>query len=223
MLCLDSNIHRNKTRGHSSLRPEQVAVCSQGAESERRTPHTCTDWSLCQELGPETCSCAFQAEPSLTCQLLQTQGKTQGTYARHKGFLNQYKSASPAHAIMPCSQHTHEGWQKGRYLGTVKSKIKGCVPLLFLPSRVCIHPPQIHHGGFAMWDKTEHIRNRNLHTTPSFWAYNTSCSKSKQEIKQKNKRLKNDERPVPFSISLKPWARPLLGKIRKAKITICSA
>lgn len=59
-----------------------------------------------QEVGPEMFSCAFQAELSLTLKMLQTQGKTQGTYVRHKGFPNQYKAAPPAHAIMRSPVHS---------------------------------------------------------------------------------------------------------------------
>lgn len=59
-----------------------------------------------QELGLEMFSCAFQTELSLTRQLLQTQGKIQGTYVRQKSFLNQYKSSPPAHAIMRSPVHS---------------------------------------------------------------------------------------------------------------------
>lgn len=59
-----------------------------------------------QGVGPEMFSCAFQAEPSLTLKLLQTKGKIQGTYVRHKGFLNQYKSAPPARAITRSPVHS---------------------------------------------------------------------------------------------------------------------
>lgn len=127
---------------------------------------------------------------------------------RRKGFLNQYKSAPPAHAITRSPVHsTHTKRVTTRLLSwRCQKQDKGLCVTLFQPSRVCTHPTQTHHGGFPMWDKTEHIRNRNLCTTPASWACNTSCSKSKQEIKKKNKRLgmKTDETPVQFSTSLKP-------------------
>lgn len=153
-------------------------------------------------------SCAFQAEPSLTLKLLQTKGKTQGTYVRHKGFLNQYKSAPPARAITRSPVHSiHTQRVTTRLLSRCSQKQdKGLCVTPVSALQVCIHPTQTHCGGFAMWEKTEHIINRNLRTTPASWACNTSCSKSKQKIKQKNKRLgmKLDEMPVRFSISLKP-------------------
>lgn len=78
MLWLDSNIQRNKRRGHSNLRPEQHVHKGLSVRGGLLTP--ALTGAHGQEVGPEMFFCAFQAELSLTLTLLQTHGKTQGTY-----------------------------------------------------------------------------------------------------------------------------------------------